>query len=257
MVKSLAAFLLFYTCSLCAYSEVFESLSHMDALSYGSHNGIFEFEESDIEFFLKRYDNEKYLRVRNNEFEKFDALKQIRSDIQSHYSDAIEKRIYATYVKGEFGEYDMDRGFFPLESFDQGTSIQIRPPNSPSYSLEWVINGHFINAGAFNKLPLEFESARELVSDRTSKSGFVNRDVLLHVEYKILPNQKNYVGYGRYHSYSRPVIYLEIVGFKILDGENDSRVLYDSHAKGGHKVSPWPNVDTRVKNSGKSSQADE
>lgn len=215
--------------SLSSFADVYGPLDHLDALSYIVHNEIIDVEYDDLEDLLYGYDRDEYNRVRNNEFEKYDALDEFNSSIVANYSRDIEQRTYSAYFGDELGEYNMENEYFPIEGFGRGVSLLLRPPRS-SWPHGWEIPGFFINAGEFDHFPLDRSVARDMIANRTRSNGYVDREISLYVEYQIAPYVESKNRYAQRYSLSDKAIFLEIVRFKVIDSDDQDRIYYDSLA---------------------------
>lgn len=139
-------------------------------------------------WYLKKKYNEKLRKVQQDEFEfddakswAFEQLKKKLAKIKSVDKSAD----YHLNLKIQFGKYDFNSEFFPIEALMEDAYMQYAGKGEfvAGYRNSKLLFEKF-NDG-INILPMKKEEAKAFIKKRKNSNGYINRELTAHYVYTI------------------------------------------------------------------------
>ena len=213
MKKSLLVGLLILT-SVCF---VFGQSKNLDA-----ETGIFIYlngsetvmTEEEYLYYAISFETETYNKYKNDEFEWYDQFQKIKQNCDNAIANADFSSTYSIVTGLEFGDYDFEKGGFPV-SIPEGTFF---PLGKCSYSSSVNYYSVFRKEIAlsidsfsdYNFLPMEKDVAKAFLQGRKDRYGNVDRNITVQIKYKIASYDSE--EYKDFADLAIPNNYLPIVG---------------------------------------------
>ncbi|MES1949749.1 hypothetical protein S4A8_02788 [Salinisphaera sp. S4-8] len=125
----------------------------------------------------------EYVQNRNNEFSLQDVLEDAAAEVEAAVAEWPQDIAFHIRASGEFGEYDFDKAEFAFDPVETGSYYSV-PKGRELYEASPVglTTGYVLtiaDAVDIDGLPVPRDKARALIEGRTSRSGRVNRDVVV------------------------------------------------------------------------------
>ncbi len=135
------------------------------------------------EEFIYRFQRDKYYLIRDDEFEKRRAARELKERV-----DALaENTEYSLEFPASFGDYDFDRQGFVFQGLSEDTEIKIVSPIlATRLSSNVSANLVYTNASALDLFPLDENQANMLLKERKNyKNGKVDRSITLKLFFTV------------------------------------------------------------------------
>lgn len=150
--------------------------------------------DKELDWLIIKNHRDIWLKYRNDEFEWHDRRTQLVNEINKTIDSYRRKQAdtYYTILATKFGEYDFDREGFKVDVTDT-TIASVRQTaarneyTSPVYcdTLPYYIQVMFKDFGLYSLWKMPKDEAREFLAKRRSRSGDINRDIRLVIQYTV------------------------------------------------------------------------
>lgn len=195
-----------------------EPLGEVGAFRHFLKNSSYNNNDFTVEY-LYITNKDKYQQIKDDEF-KFNSTKQsTRKQIENDLANLNSNTQYLIYTRGEFQEYDFEKGCFTFNPLGENTYFDIKPYVSHSSyycgkcNTKTKISLFFTNPEDFKDIKMNANDAEHFIDTRKSSSGKVNRGVTFKVFYKLTTDIKTETNENSYDSR----IYGEISKIEVYD----------------------------------------
>ncbi|MBO7370541.1 MAG: DUF4852 domain-containing protein [Campylobacter sp.] len=172
-------------------------------------------------WYLYHSNPEKYDRLKNDEFEWGDAVKEAKENfakISEQYKNYSKDKTFVELLSAEFGEYNFEKEAFPIERFLSSNSyVNI---SSTNVCCSKLVFDNINQEKHFIKMPKE--EAKNFLKTKKSSSGYVNRDIGVDVEFSVT---KSELSENLNYPTSRAVIKVTGHVKKLIVRDRDGKIL--------------------------------
>jgi len=141
-----------------------------------------------------------YTQNRNNEFSLQGVLEDAAAKVKAAVDAWPEQTVFRIRTGASFGEYDFDKQQFAFDPIEEGTYYpislgrQLYNPNSWTSQAGYALT--IDDAVNIDGLPVARGDAQAMIENRTSRSGRIDRGVVIVYTIKVLSAGTTQVGYG-------------------------------------------------------------
>lgn len=137
-----------------------------------------------FDLYINTFEKGKFEKIRNDEFKWPVYAKNIVNEIQNGVSYIDFDKTYSFSCNARLGKYNMDLGYFPIESLNTDQVVFEHPTTMNSYKIQLKS----LNDSVFDKrLFMRTANAERFIDSRKDANGNINRVVKAYVKYKISP----------------------------------------------------------------------
>ena len=142
----------------------------------------------------------RYTQNRNNEFSLQGVLEDAAAKVEAAVDVWPEEIVFRIRTGASFGEYDFDKQQFAFDPIEEGAYYPISlgrrlyNPNSWTSQAGYALT--IADAVDIDGLPVAREDAQTMIESRTSRSGRIDRSVVIVYTIKVLSAGTTQVGYG-------------------------------------------------------------
>lgn len=128
-------------------------------------------------------------KYRNDEFELNDKRDETIRMMKEKVSSFSLDENFVLHASMEFGDYDFDKGVFPIKPITPTTYFSGVRRQSFTFPSEYHI--FFSNGDKLGDISMPKDEARTLVADRKTKFGTVNRDLFVEIKFRVSSLKEN------------------------------------------------------------------
>jgi|GEM_PF-2238295 len=142
----------------------------------------------------------RYTQNRNNEFSLQGVLEDAAAKVKSAVDAWPEQTVFRIRTGASFGEYDFDKQQFAFDPIDPSAYYSISlgrrlyNPNSWTSQAGYALT--ITDAVDIDGLPVARGDAQTMIQGRTSRSGRIDRSVVIVYTIEVLSAGTTQVGYG-------------------------------------------------------------
>jgi len=193
-MKTLLGFMFLLSASLAmAQQNQEQTLDYRHALSVALKTANTVPDDSETAAYVHDYYRSVYDQSKDNEFEWHDKLEQYRNELTKARDSVDLATEYRIMAGVKFGEYDFERGGFPLE-LKPGQYYRLQPEKTDWTRKMKEVDIMLSNTGEVNFFKIDKDKAKELVSRVNALKddlGNVTREVRVVFHYKAVDSSDN------------------------------------------------------------------
>lgn len=180
-------YLLTLLCGLAAAAPVRAYEFNYDNLlaAWMKLNGDFAYSTNQVDSYMQLYRQAVYNQVRNNEFRLRRERKRTEEMMREKAKKFDPSGVFTLKTKLNLDKYDFDKKGFPITEMRQNDARYWYPRSPYARYLPSQFKVYFANTAKLHYLPMDSQTAEQLLTSRTNRYGRIDRTVYAEIRFRL------------------------------------------------------------------------